>query len=59
MRALCIDDHPVNRDVLEGILRNWNMRTGIAEGGPSAFTAQAAAPNITAKAPFMSEAPRP
>jgi CheY-like chemotaxis protein/HPt (histidine-containing phosphotransfer) domain-containing protein len=41
--VLVVDDHPVNRDVLDGILRGWNMRTGLADSGPAALAAQAAA----------------
>ena len=38
--VLVVDDHPVNRDVLEGILRSWHMRPLVADGGPAALAAQ-------------------
>ncbi len=37
--VLVVDDHPVNREVLRDILRDWGMRPGLAADGSSALRA--------------------
>jgi signal transduction histidine kinase/CheY-like chemotaxis protein len=38
LHVLVVDDNATNRQILEGILKNWRMRPASAESGPAALT---------------------
>ena len=43
VRVLIVDDHPVNREILQLLLRSWGMRPDEVADGPSALQALAQA----------------
>ncbi|MEE8321973.1 MAG: response regulator, partial [Gammaproteobacteria bacterium] len=50
LRALVVDDNPVNREVLSAYLNSWKMRVGSASSGPVALEMLNAA--VAAEDPF-------
>lgn len=50
LRVLCVDDHPVNLQVLDGVLSAWGMRVTTVENACAALDALAGAE--VAQAPF-------